>query len=431
MRFGHENERWSSTKLRVQRKTMKANYLFRGPDMFSVVEHRKQQLKKGVAGLGPNYLLNANEDDLVRSLVDEHRLDVPIIKDDEIHVADYGETKVDVSRDPNRFIDDSSRPFYIPGSRTKIAVPFEGDAEFFRISPTTFNMSLPVGEIVGTEIHLTYTSASEDGEAIKREYQATVREIKQKLDWQRQTAEAFNNQLEGVVRDEITQRKKRILAGAGMVESLGLPIKRREGAPTTFAVSVPRRRPRVDRPKVTEQSFAPEPTLALEEYEYILSIIRNMVTVMEQSPRAFADIGEEDLRMHFLVQLNGQYEGQATAETFNYEGKTDILLRAEGRNVFIAECKVWHGEKELLKAIDQLLSYLSWRDTKTALLIFNRNVNFTDVLSKIVSAVPVHACFKREVCSPDESTFRYMFRQPNDPNRECVITVMAFDIPSS
>jgi hypothetical protein len=38
---------------------------------------------------------------------------------------------------------------------------------------------------------------------------------------------------------------------------------------------------------------------------------------------------EEDLRQHFLVQLNGQYEGQATGETFNFQGKTDILIRAE------------------------------------------------------------------------------------------------------
>ena len=75
------------------------------------------------------------------------------------------------------------------------------------------------------------------------------------------------------------------------------------------------------------------------DYEHILSVISNMVAVMERSPRAFKDMGEEDLRTHFLVHLNGHYEGQATGETFNYEGKTDILIRAGGRNIFIAECK--------------------------------------------------------------------------------------------
>jgi hypothetical protein len=43
------------------------------------------------------------------------------------------------------------------------------------------------------------------------------------------------------------------------------------------------------------------------------------------------DKREEDLRQHFLAQLNGHFEGSATGETFNYEGKTDILIRERGR----------------------------------------------------------------------------------------------------
>jgi hypothetical protein len=54
-----------------------------------------------------------------------------------------------------------------------------------------------------------------------------------------------------------------------------------------------------------------------------------MVRVMEQSPHAFATMHEEDLRTYFLVQLNAQYEGQATGETFNFQGKTDILIHTE------------------------------------------------------------------------------------------------------
>ena len=56
-----------------------------------------------------------------------------------------------------------------------------------------------------------------------------------------------------------------------------------------------------------------------------------MAQVMERSPSAFSTMDEESLRSHFLVQLNGHYEGQATGETFNYEGKTDILIRSEGK----------------------------------------------------------------------------------------------------
>jgi hypothetical protein len=116
--------------------------------------------------------------------------------------------------------------------------------------------------------------------------------------------------------------------------------------------------------------------------------MQNMVQVMELSPRVFHNMGEEDLRTHFLVQLNGTFKGQATGETFNFQGKIDILIRVEGKNVFIAECKFWKGEKALIATLDQLLSYLSWRDTKAALLVFNRNADFSGVLAKIRETVP-------------------------------------------
>jgi hypothetical protein len=46
-------------------------------------------------------------------------------------------------------------------------------------------------------------------------------------------------------------------------------------------------------------------------------------------------------------------------------GKTDILIRDNDKNIFIAECKFWGGPKLFKETIDQLLGYTSWRDTKT------------------------------------------------------------------
>lgn len=152
---------------------------------------------------------------------------------------------------------------------------------------------------------------------------------------------------------------------------------------------------------------------------------------MERSPKAFENMGEEDLRTQFLVQLNGQYEGKATGETFNFQGKTDILIRDGDRNVFIAECKFWAREKQFVETIDQLLSYLGWRDTKATIVIFNRNAKFSDVLKKIEEISPKHKHYKRTLAKPDESSSRYVFHQPNDPNREIILTVMGFDVPTA
>ena len=145
----------------------------------------------------------------------------------------------------------------------------------------------------------------------------------------------------------------------------------------------------------TVTPFKPEPTLDEAEYQHILTVMDNMTKVMERSPHTFQTMAEEDIRQHFLVQLNGQYEGQAMGETFNVQGKTDILIRHEGRNIFIAECKFWRGEKVFSETVDQLLSYLSWRDTKTALVIFSRNKSLSGVLSAIRDAMTKHPDVKR------------------------------------
>jgi hypothetical protein len=364
--------------------------------------------------------------------VEEFQMNVPVILDQKIHVADLRETQVDVSKDPRRIkpIGHRGKPFYMTGTTVIIAVPFEGDPEFFKMRSSRFSSPIPDAEIVESEIHLEYVQVEQDGGVIQRMYSAAVTRIKEHLEMLRGIAKGFNIRLEPLVRRLISERKKKLLDAAGMVVSLGLPIKRREGAPNTYSVPLKRKRARIERPKATSAPFQPEPALAVEEYEQILSIMKNMVAVMERSPSAFENMGEEALRDHFLVQLNGQYEGQATGETFNSQGKTDILIRAEGRNVFIAECKVWRGEKNFLETIDQLLSYLSWRDTKTAVVIFSRNVNFTEVLSTITDAAPTHPNFKRDLGKTDETTFRYVFHQPNDPNREILLTVMVFDVPA-
>ena len=155
-----------------------------------------------------------------------------------------------------------------------------------------------------------------------------------------------------------------------------------------------------------------------------------MTHVMERSPTAFAKMGEEDLRQHYLVQLNGHFEGAATGETFNYQGKTDILIRVDDRNIFIGECKIWRGEKAFTETIDQILSYLSWRDTKAAIILFNRNKGLSDVISKVQTTAKAHPHYKHGPKVEGDTRFRYIFGNPSDHKREVILTIMVFDVPT-
>jgi hypothetical protein len=184
-------------------------------------------------------------------------------------------------------------------------------------------------------------------------------------------------------------------------------------------------------PKPKAGSYAPEPELRPETYEEILRVIKSLSLTMERSPSAFATMGEEHLRDHILVSLNGQFEGAATSETFNRSGKTDILIRVKDRNIFIAECKFWDGPKSLTAAVDQVLSYLSWRDTKVALIVFNRRKDVSAVLAAIPETVSQHPLFKKQLEYKAEGAFRFLFGQKDDRNRDLILTVLVFDVPGA
>ena len=97
---------------------------------------------------------------------------------------------------------------------------------------------------------------------------------------------------------------------------------------------------------------------------------------------------------------------------------------------FIAECKFWSGPAGLTKALDQMLGYTAWRDTKAALLIFNRERNTSTVLEGVAKTVKDHPNCKREQSRKSDTEFRYVFSHRDDANREITVTVLVFDVPA-
>jgi hypothetical protein len=406
------------------------NYLFTQTDWYSVEEHQKRSILSEIDGINGDRLLNTATEDLCNYFEQKYRIDIPVLHEDQI-VADQHEAQIDVSRDPLRWIDDRNRPFYVPGTLIEITVPFSGNAEAFKIQPTTYTTSPPLGDVRNDSLVLSVAGIDLDPQRVRSQIDRTLGEVRQYLGWLQTSADSFNRQIRQIARERIEWRRNKLLADRNLVAGLGFPLKERADASRTFTAPEVRRRITPTMPPASTAPYRPEPILSSEDYEHILSVMTNMALVMERSPSAFVAMDEEALRSHFLVQLNGHYEGQATGETFNYEGKTDILVRANGKNIFIAECKYWGGHKKLNQTIDQLLGYTSWRDTKTAIIIFNRNKNFSSVLEAIPGVVKSHPNFKRELNQASESRFCYVLAHRDDPNREIILTVLAFDVPQA
>ena len=165
------------------------------------------------------------------------------------------------------------------------------------------------------------------------------------------------------------------------------------------------------------------------EYEKILNCIHLIGRMFERLPSTYAKKEEEHLRDHILITLGAAIIGSTTGETFNKRGKTDILVRGHGGNEFVGECKFWRGNETYQAAITQLLSYLSWRDNKAAIILFVPNKEFSSVLEKIRTNTPSHPNFLRQVSEQEDTWLSYEFRSNEDPDRIVNVAVMAYHIP--
>lgn len=404
------------------------NYLFQGHSVFDLINTLVMRSSAALKAMQEGVVLGRSTDDLVAEIGNSHTPVVPELQDEDTWIEENEITR-EVQRQGYDFYEDR-----FGGTQTVTShvvsfhVPFTGDSTLFNVQPSQSTMPGPVADVKGRELVIAVATDRKTQEQVKAEYDGQIREIKKHLLTMANDLRSLAGQIEPPARSYIEQRKSQLLQSKSLVASLGFPMKRRPDAPATYRAPEVRRNITPARPQ-TVTSFKPEPALDEAEYQHILKVMDNMTKVMERSPHTFVNMGEEDIRQQFLVQLNGQYEGQATGETFNHQGKTDILIRSDGRNIFIAECKFWHGEKGFLETVDQLLSYLTWRDSKTALVIFNRNKNLSGVLEAIKHGMEKHSHKKRGPKIEGETRFRYVMGSPGDASREIIATVMVYDIP--
>jgi hypothetical protein len=146
-------------------------------------------------------------------------------------------------------------------------------------------------------------------------------------------------------------------------------------------------------------------------------------------PSTYANKDEESLRDHLILQLEPRFEYSATGETFNKTGKTDILIRHQKSNIFVAECKFWRGQKGHFETIDQVLSYLTWRDSKAAIIYFVDGKEMSVPLKVIEESTLKHSCFLKFNEKTHDSWFDYTFHLPADSGVQIRLSILCFHLP--
>jgi hypothetical protein len=365
-------------------------------------------------------LLNTPVDDVVDELVELASVHCPELLVEEKYFLDatevdqkYGDWGEIRTRRVTRFV---------------LVVPYEGDKDVFTLQANRWSTMPPeVLELRDGELRLVIDDPPSDPVAARLRFDEQIRNIEGYLAWSRQQIDEHNRQIRDEIPGMVARRRDQLLAARNLQADIGYPVRRRADADR---YSTPVRRKTVKpqsqrRPAGGRVPFKPEPAMDDADYRAALEVLRSQQNALERTPSLAAGLKEEQIRDLLLLGLNAQFEGAAGGELFNGEGKTDILIRVDDRNIFIGECKVWSGPKTMDEALDQLFRYLVWRDTKAALLLFIRRQDVTAVIERAIAKIEEHPYYKRRRPrkSGDEQ-FEFTMHAQDDVEREIHLTLV-------
>lgn len=407
--------------------------LFCGGYLRDYIDSLFKKIEEKIYSYGEDYILNVNEDDFVAYIKSIFTVECPKLKIEEAGI-EKDEKEIE--------IDPPFRYDHVGKIKKKIliiryCIPLDGNSELLQYQAN------PISILIGGGPDRIYWSSNclyaefEDYYQNPSNIRGSIESFKERLlsnleCLKSQLEVSYNKLLEKRIVNILESYKQEIKKKREFVEAIGIPVRNKKDTSATFSIPSPKIREKIKIacPVVKDSTYKPEPTLDWTNYQRILTLINDVGKNFERLPSVSGGKQEEDLRDHILLTIDPNFEmGSASGETFNKTGKTDIQIRYDSSVIFIAECKFWTGEKNYLKTIDQLLNYLTWRDSKTAVVIFSKKKDFTNVLSKIREVTPKHPNFLKEKDQQSETWFNYKFHINGDRNREIDLAILAFNIP--
>ena len=330
----------------------------------------------------------------------------------------------------------------LDGYKITFTIPFDGDKDLLDLRPSTFYMqSFPVDRVIAPTdddygkiiFSLEYAKSElqrseNSNEIVQKGFQREIDTYFKTIETINKEVRNYNNGLRNIVEKYLEARLQKANDYLQMRERLELPLKINANAPNTkpIVLKKAKKKKEVSFPnrKESEKNYE----ISDAHYENIKSIISLACISMEKTARTFNKLLEEELRDVILSNLNSHYQGTASGETFNKVGKTDIYIPFENKAAYIAECKVWHGSKKFVEAIDQLCGYTTWRETKTSLIIFNKeNKDFSSLVDNIDTVLKtLERC--KSIIRLEHNQWQGIFSKELTSKDTLTINVMIYDL---
>ncbi len=401
---------------------------FRDIDLGSSLIFNKQKMAAKVDSFKNEEIMANDLEILAGNLYEEFRIEPVEIMDEEFSKRHIGQAKIKKRIDP--FLQDFYGKEYteVDGVVMIFYFPFTGEEDLFKCHASTYSLSgYPDISISRGFISIRYEyslselqSESAKDSALKK-LERDIKDIRDGINYANKDVEAYNMSLKKQALQLLEEKKRKVESFFSVANMFEVPVKKSAYAET----HVPLQRKIV--PIAHEYKKEDIYSISDANYADILATIKHMGSTYERTPKSYEAMKEEDLRNTLLAALNGTYLGGAVGEAFRNNGKTDICIEEKNRAAFVAECKMWTGQKAIADALKQLDSYLTWRDCKTALIYFVRKKDFLAILQtaeEALRAIPE----MRQVQVLDKNEFKCCMISAQNPGQQIQVRVMLFNM---
>ena len=403
---------------------------FQDYELRKVIANQWAAVHKKIDNLSNEEIMANDLDILAENIYQEFFIEPVTIYEEDFSKRSVKQGKIMKYVDP--FFRDYSGKEYVEvdGIIASFYFPYQGDQTLFQCQASTFSLG-GYPEITldkkTVSFHIERSLSEMKNISAKdnllKSLEHSLNEINNGLSYANRDVNAFNASLKGQTFKELQEKKQKVEAYFSIATMFEVPIEKKEYAET----HIPLKRNIVPIAKHYESSNYYGINDAV--YKDILATIKHTGSTYERTPASYISLQEEALRDTLLAALNATYKGDATGEAFRNAGKTDICIERENRAAFVAECKMWTGQKAVGNAITQLDSYLTWRDCKTALIYFVRRKDFLKVLEATEEALRSYEGMKN-VTAIDKNEFDCLFLSKSNIGQQIRMRVLLFNLYS-
>lgn len=402
---------------------------FRGIDLREHLSKQKEKLKQAISQYSNDEIMANDINILADNLYEQFYVQPVTIFEEDTTRRSIREQKIQRQSTMYYFNSHSSDTVEVDGVCITFYFPFDGDSLLFSCRTSTFSLSgYPDISLESGYFSISYykslreMSGSENQAKITNELNRDVREIRSGIQYANADVVLYNGSLREYALQGLTDRKKRIESFYTIANAFEISLEKSEYAERQ--INIKRNITPIAHTYNTEKPYY---CISDQDYSDILDVIKHTASTYERTPQSYRSMQEEDLRNALLATLNATYKGMATGETFRNKGKTDICIEQENRAAFVAECKMWKGQKEVEAALSQLDGYLTWRDCKAALLYFVRKKDFLRVLTVAKETLANNGAV-RKLEEIDKNEFACDMISVTNPGQIVKVRVMLFNL---